>query len=1181
MKPLPANPVRWLGLAALLVGTGLCTAAEAPRKIVLIAGPITGHPKDTHEYEKNVILLKHLLDTSPSLQGQVRVEAHFKGWPKNPTTLDDTATVVLISDGSDRNLQDHPLYVGDRFAQLERQIKRGCGFVQFHWSTFNPVSHHEQITEWIGGYFDYETGTGPNRWRSAITHKEWTATPVTPDHPINRGVRPFKLREEFYHHIRFRENDPRLKPIVSVGPGQSNEWTVGWAVERVDGGRGFGFTGGHYYENWWLDDFRRLILNAIVWSAKLEVPVGGVESSLGPRMKALIVTGHNHPAHDWNAVTAALLLVMEQDPRMAVHVTENIEDLAAPKIHDYDLLVLNYVNWERPGLSEAARENFLTYLRRGGGLAIVHFANGAFHPSLPGTQAADAWPEFYSKICRRVWDHKGGSGHDAFGPLRVEITEVKHPITAGLQSFETVDELYFKQAGDLAIEPLAVALSKITKQREPMAWAYEYEKARVFQTVLGHAAESVRKAGALIRRGCVWAAGREQISFDPPAELTEGALFREGSPWRPKAGQASRLSPNAQGVSATTNASSQTGQAGTPVLPSPASLVYRKLPTREETLRASVEATVANFGPVRVHQWQRSDGEALAGGDGGWLEVPAGELRRVIEAEREHEASLFMGSRRRAELLLNGRILESNLGPPGWLANQLSHINETVPFRAPLRHGTNVLSLRLNEPASFYFAFHPLSHELRSELDERLARDFPATGEARYYRIETINVPSHIVLEVGGLGFMPDGTLMICTRRGEIWAMKQDSWKLFASGLQEPLGLWPGQSGEVFIVQRSELTRVADTDNDGAADLFETINADCGVSASQHAYIYGAARDREGNFWGAISGLGAGGDGKYFGWSFKVTPTGKFVPWSCGLRSPNGWVLTLEGDFFIADNQGEYVGTSPLHHITRGAFHGHPVGLKWDPTFTGDPAKPSIEELARRRKPAAVLFPYGSMGQSLGEGRVDETGGKFGPFAGQIFIADQCKCNVMRVVLDKVDGEFQGACFPFRSGFQSGNNRMAFAPVGSLYVGQTDRGWGSIGGRSYGLQRLVWAGEVPLEIEAMKLTRTGFDLTFTKPLEATAAANVANYSVQHYYYLYRAEYGSPQMGNTPVPVKGVRLSADRRRVSLDLPELVTGKIYEVNLRNLLAADGAEVLHPIGYYTLNRLLPTVNAVRAQR
>src|SRR5713101_4388901 len=142
----------------VLAAGHMLEAADAPaaaenqtaaKKIVLIAGPITGHPKFTHEYEKSVILLKHLLDTSPNLKG-VRVEAHFKGWPAVEKTFDDADTIVMISDGGDRNESDHPLYVGERLKTLERQMRRGCGFVQFHWTTFNPSRVHEQITEWVG-----------------------------------------------------------------------------------------------------------------------------------------------------------------------------------------------------------------------------------------------------------------------------------------------------------------------------------------------------------------------------------------------------------------------------------------------------------------------------------------------------------------------------------------------------------------------------------------------------------------------------------------------------------------------------------------------------------------------------------------------------------------------------------------------------------------------------------------------------------------------------------------------------------------------------------------------------------------------------------------------------------------------------------------------------------------------
>lgn len=506
------------------------TAREAKMtKIVLIAGPITGHDKNTHEYEKNVILLKTLLDTSPNLKN-VRTEAYFQGWPQDERTLDDADTIVLVTDGSDRKETDHPLYVGDRLRVLEKQMRRGCGFMQFHWSTFAPSRFHDQITEWIGGYFDYEKGNTPNHWYSAI--QTWTGPTMLADagHPICRGVAPFPLQEEFYYRIRFRPDDPRVKPILLTHPpNETQDYPVGWAVERKEGGRGFGFTGGHFYKNWWQPDYRRLILNAIVWTAGREVPAGGVESRLDKPIRTLILTGYHHPGHDWRQLTGALITSLEQDPRMQVEVSENIEDLATPRIADYDLLVMNYNNWDKPGLSEAAKEGFTRYLRNGGGLALIHFANGAFNYTLP--DKASEWPEYRTRIVRRAWMHDLPSGHDPYGLFHVDVTSTKHPITTGLKPFETTDELYFKQVGDQPITPLVTAHSKVTGKDEPLAWVYPYGKGRIFQTLLGHDAAAVRHASALIRRGSVWASRRDQLTFDPPTEGLERTLFRNGSPW--------------------------------------------------------------------------------------------------------------------------------------------------------------------------------------------------------------------------------------------------------------------------------------------------------------------------------------------------------------------------------------------------------------------------------------------------------------------------------------------------------------------------------------------------------------------------------------------------------------------------------------------------------------------------
>ncbi len=149
------------------------------------------------------------------------------------------------------------MLVGDRLSVIEKQMKRGCGLVLIHWCTFIPREKAgDKVLEWVGGYFDYESGPKPRGWYSKIQTATTRAVPVAAtSHPIGRGLSPFQLREEYYYHLHFRERDKRLTPILTTPiPGEKGEQTVAWAVERGDGGRGFGFTGGHFFDNWHLDE---------------------------------------------------------------------------------------------------------------------------------------------------------------------------------------------------------------------------------------------------------------------------------------------------------------------------------------------------------------------------------------------------------------------------------------------------------------------------------------------------------------------------------------------------------------------------------------------------------------------------------------------------------------------------------------------------------------------------------------------------------------------------------------------------------------------------------------------------------------------------------------------------------------------------------------------------------------
>jgi putative heme-binding domain-containing protein len=526
------------------------SSAADRKKIVLIAGKKSHGPvgNGIHDYGWSVRLSKVMLDNS-NVKDQVRVEYHLDGWPAEARAVEDADTIVVISDGRDGDQYEESLHLADdeRVANVDRLMKRGCGLVTFHFSTFAPQKYAEKVLDWNGGYFQWETD-GQRQWYSAITTAEAEVRVATPDHPVARGLESFKMREEFYYNLRFRSEESKaatsrrtpkesVRPIWEVPalPGRDRDGrVVAWVRQREDGGRGFGTTCGHFYENWKHDQFRKAILNGIVWTAKLDVPAGGVEARFYTHeeiekqlaaerhqsIRVLLFAGNEaHKWHNWEKTTPAIRAALERDDRVKVEISHDIEDLAQKKLGDYQVILLNYCNWHDPrGLSDASKAAFVQFLKHGGGLVVVHFANGAFHFSLPMAEGSD-WPE-YRKIVRRVWDHHGKegpkSGHDAFGQFAVRVANGKHAITDGLKDFDVTDELYFNQAGTEPVEPLITARSKVTGKDEPLAFAYEYGQARVFQTLLGHSEQTYEtpEARELLRRAVAWAARRDVRPVD-------------------------------------------------------------------------------------------------------------------------------------------------------------------------------------------------------------------------------------------------------------------------------------------------------------------------------------------------------------------------------------------------------------------------------------------------------------------------------------------------------------------------------------------------------------------------------------------------------------------------------------------------------------------------------------------
>lgn len=229
-----------------------------------------------------------------------------------------------------------------------------------------------------------------------------------------------------------------------------------------------------------------------------------------PRKKGgtpvVILTGIDYPGHKWRQTAPVLADLLLQDPRLDVEVVEDPSFVGSPKLHGYKVCVLHMMNWQVPDPPAAALENLRKFVADGGGLVLVHFACGAFQQ----------WPEFV-KIAGRVWDPKL-RGHDPYGKFRVDMTDAKHAITAGLKPFETTDELYTCLDGKTPITVLAQATSKVDKKDYPIAFVLPYGKGRVFHCPLGHNVQAFEapSVGELFRRGSAWAAG-----LPPVPEATE------------------------------------------------------------------------------------------------------------------------------------------------------------------------------------------------------------------------------------------------------------------------------------------------------------------------------------------------------------------------------------------------------------------------------------------------------------------------------------------------------------------------------------------------------------------------------------------------------------------------------------------------------------------------------------
>lgn len=473
-------------------------------------------------------------------------------------------------------------------------------------------------------------------------------------------------------------------------------------------------------------------------------------------------------------------------------------------------------------------------------------------------------------------------------------------------------------------------------------------------------------------------------------------------------------------------------------------------------------------------------------------------------------------------------------------------------------------------------------------------------SEEDYYEIRTLPLPEGVAMEIGGMATLPDGRLAVCTRRGEVWLISNPTmegglprYRLFAQGLHEPLGL-AYKDGALYTAQRGELTKLVDKNGDDIADLYESVY-NFPLTGNYHEYTYGPVIAPDGTmycttnlgFWNPEWWIGRS-RAPWRGWAVAISPDGNMTPFAAGLRSPCGIGLGPEGEFFYGDNQGDWIGSGFVAHVEKGDFvGGNPAGLVWA-NLPESPVKIRPEQIVSSDNPQfelaarlpgfklpAVWLPHSILGISTAEmlmisPREGAVPGKFGPFDGQMLVADQGQSKIMRVALEKVKGQYQGVAFNFREGFMSGALRLEWAKDGSLFVGQTNRGWGSTGKASFGLQQVVWTGKVPFEIKTVRAMPDGFELEFTLPVDKATAQNITSYRISSFTYKYHWEYGSPIIRKQDCPIRGVVLSPDGLKARLVVEGLREKYIHEIQASGVKNLQGHYLLHDTGYYTLNNI-----------
>jgi len=431
--------------------------------------------------------------------------------------------------------------------------------------------------------------------------------------------------------------------------------------------------------------------------------------------------------------------------------------------------------------------------------------------------------------------------------------------------------------------------------------------------------------------------------------------------------------------------------------------------------------------------------------------------------------------------------------------------------------------------------------------------------------------PDEFLPKVGGMDFLPDGRLVVSTwdAEGGVYIVEgaqsgdpgQMSYQKIASGLAEPLGL-KVVDGDIYVLQKQELTKLVDHDGDEIIDEYVAVCNDWDVSANFHEFAFGLVY-KDGWFYATLAiailpgGASANPQIPDRGKVIRINKeTGELQFVARGLRTPNGIGIGKDGEIFVADNQGDWLPSSKILHITDGAFF-------------ASRAVDSAEVANLPVKLPVVWLPQDEIGNSPSTPLALDDG----PYKGQMIHGEVTHGGVKRVFVEKVNGEYQGAVFRFIQGLEAGVNRMVWGPDGALYIGGVGStgNWQHAGKNWYGLQRLKYNEQPAFEMLAVRAKSNGVEIEFTEPMALDQGWDPNEYTVQQWYYQPTRNYGGPKLNQVDLPIRSASVSEDRKKVFLELDGMKPNHVIYLKLpASWTSANNHEIWSTEAWYTMNQI-----------